>query len=648
MPTERDDVLLPKLEVVRLEDRLTPVAALTTDALLSFAPNPSLDFGTTMPVVPTGGVSTTTSTATTATSPLLAPNQYQLVLPATGDATTADSSGGSFALFSVVPPPPSANLSGFVYVDEGANGGVRDDGIKQPGEPGIPGATLTLLRIINGVTLTAGSTTTDANGFYEFTSLSPLGEYRVVETQPALFADGKDTAGTVNGTTRGTAGNDIISGIILNAGENGVNYNFGELSPSVPPAPARLSGFVYVDEGANGGTRDDGIKQAGEPGIPGTTITLFRVLSGVTTSVSQTTTDANGFYDFGQLQPGTYEVRQTQPAGFNDGLDTPGSTGGTAPQNDRLISIPLAAGQNSQNNNFGELFERGALSGFVYVDEGANGGTRDDGIRQPGETPIPGTTVTLFRVVNGQTTSVSQTTTDANGFYRFANLPAGGGYIVRETQPAGFNDGKDTPGSTGGTNSANDELSSITVPANGESQNNNFGELAVPPQPGALSGFVYVDEGANGGVRDDGQKQGGEPGIQGTTVTLFRVVNGVTSSVSQTTTDANGFYQFTGLTPGGGYIVRETQPAGFNDGKDTPGSTGGANSANDELSGITVPVNGASINNNFGELRQTGALSGFVYVDEGANGGTRDDGIRQPGETPIPGTTVTLFRVVNG
>ncbi len=892
MPLERDaasPATPPKLEMIRLEDRLTPVGNLTADALLSFAPNPVLDLGTTSPIAPVGTASVSSTPASTpaTVAPVLAPNEYELVLPTTTDASTspsADSSGGAFALFSIVPPPPAASLSGFVYVDEGANGGTRDDGIKQAGEPGIQGTTITLLRVINNVTITASQTTTDASGFYQFPSLSPFGEYQVVESnQPAGFLDGKDTAGTVGGVTRGVAGNETITGITLNPLDVGVNYNFGELL-AVQQTGA-LSGYVYEDEGANGGTRDDGVKQAGETPIPGATVTLFRVLNGQTLSVSQTTTDAAGFYRFASLPAtGGYLVRETQPASYVDGKDTPGSTGGVNSANDELSAISVPANGESQNNNFGELIQRGALSGFVYVDEGAGGGTRDDGIKQAGETPIPGTTVTLFRVVGGQTTSVSQTTTDAAGFYRFTNLTPGAGYLVRETQPANFNDGKDTPGTTGGSNAVNDELSAITVPANGESLNNNFGELVVPvgrlsgfvyedlndngikdanepgiagvavgitgqlangqlwppsialtdangfyeftglpagtyrvdevqptayldgkdtpgstggtatndlisaipvpagansvnnnfgerrgsisgfvyvdeganggtrddgikqpgeapiagvvvrllkdgvvqatvtsgvdgsyrfdglllgdgytvqetaqpagfndgkdtagvpgggiagnevisnitltqlapnspnnnfgelippPVPGALSGYVYVDEGANGGTRDDGIRQTGETPIPGTTVTLFRVVGGQTTSVSQTTTDAAGFYRFANLTPGAGYLVRETQPVNFNDGKDTPGSTGGTNTTNDELSAISVPANGESLNNNFGELIPPpipAQLSGFVYVDEGANGGVRDDGVKQAGETPIPGTTVTLFRVVD-
>ena len=48
----------------------------------------------------------------------------------------------------------------------------------------------------NSVTLT---TTTAADGTYSFSNLRP-GTYQVNEIQPAVFLDGKDTAGTTGGT----------------------------------------------------------------------------------------------------------------------------------------------------------------------------------------------------------------------------------------------------------------------------------------------------------------------------------------------------------------------------------------------------------------------------------------------------------------
>ena len=72
------------------------------------------------------------------------------------------------------------------------------------------------------------TTTTNANGFYEFTNLNP-GTYQVRETQPTFFTDGQDTA-TFPGATPGA---DVISTITVGPGENAPVNNFGELAPTL-------------------------------------------------------------------------------------------------------------------------------------------------------------------------------------------------------------------------------------------------------------------------------------------------------------------------------------------------------------------------------------------------------------------------------
>ena len=64
-----------------------------------------------------------------------------------------------------------------------------------------------------------------------------------------------------------------------------------------------LSGFVYVD------LNDDGVKDAGEPPIPDTTITLMGTdLFGNAVSRAATT-GADGSYQFCSLVPGVYKCR---------------------------------------------------------------------------------------------------------------------------------------------------------------------------------------------------------------------------------------------------------------------------------------------------------------------------------------------------
>lgn len=110
-----------------------------------------------------------------------------------------------------------ACLSGFVYVDN------DDSGTKDAGEAGIPSVTVTLTGTdIFGNAVTR-SALTAADGSYQFCDLVP-GTYKVNETQPAGYMDGKDSVGSVGGTLA----NDMISDINLVSGANGINYNFGE------------------------------------------------------------------------------------------------------------------------------------------------------------------------------------------------------------------------------------------------------------------------------------------------------------------------------------------------------------------------------------------------------------------------------------
>ncbi len=245
-----------------------------------------------------------------------------------------------------------AVVSGFVFSD------ANNNGIKDPGETGISGVTVTLTGAddMGAVSKTA---VTDASGFYQFTNLRP-GTYALGEGQPSGWLDGKDAIGTQGGV----AGNDIMTGMPVPQAMNGQNNNFGEL------APAGLSGFVYVD------TNDNGVKDAGETGIGGVTVTLTG--SDDVGAVSTTAlTDATGFYRFQNLRPGTYTITESQPDNYKDGKDALGSLGGNA-ANDVFSTIAVAAGNLGANYNFGETIPENAdlkivkTAGAPVVKVGAN------------------------------------------------------------------------------------------------------------------------------------------------------------------------------------------------------------------------------------------------------------------------------------
>lgn len=105
------------------------------------------------------------------------------------------------------------SVSGFVFID--ADG----DGLRGTGEVGVPGAQITLTG--SGITRTI---LTDTNGAYSFTEL-PAGTYQLVERQPVAMLDGTDSTTVPNAIV----GNDQITTIVLDGGQNLAENNFGEM-----------------------------------------------------------------------------------------------------------------------------------------------------------------------------------------------------------------------------------------------------------------------------------------------------------------------------------------------------------------------------------------------------------------------------------
>ncbi|CRK62069.1 internalin, putative [Alloactinosynnema sp. L-07] len=448
---------------------------------------------------------------------------------------------------------------------------VNNNGIQDAGEPGIPGATVTLTGTDAAGAPVDRVATTDGSGAYVFADLLG-GTYTVTETQPDGYADGTDRVGTAGGTL---AQPDTISAVALPAGADATGYLFGEFKA------ASISGRVVDD--------------AGNP-IPNVTMTLTRPDG----SIALVQTGPDGTYAFNDLPPGTYSIVETQPAGYADGPDTLGSAGGTA-TNDAVSGIVLGSGTAATGYDFAE--DRASLAGVVYED------VNNNGIQDAGEPGIPGATVTLTGT-DATGAPVSRTaTTDGNGAYVFADL-LGGTYTVTETQPDGYADGIDRVGTAGGTLGQPDTISAVALPAGADATGYLFGEFKAA----SISGRVVDDA--------------GNP-IPNVTMTLTNP-DGSTATVQ---TGPDGTYSFTDLLPGT-YSVAETQPNGYGDGVDTPGSAGGVNSANDVISAIVLGSGTAATGYDFAEDR--GSLAGVVYED------VNNNGIQDAGEPGIPGATVTL------
>lgn len=504
---------------------------------------------------------------------------------------------GAFLALSQEPLPIS--LSGSVYED------LDLDNVHDAGETGIAGVNLELL-VFDGTDYvsTGQTTTTSAAGDYQFDDLEP-GKYQVVETQPAGWFSVGAAAGTVDGATRGTVlSPNVISEVELLGGEDSIDNDFGETGP------ATLSGNVYHDRD------NDGHIDAGEEGIGGVTIEVQQVFdSGSAPAPIVTQTAADGSWSVTGLAPGKYVVREIQPNGFLDGLDTPGDAGGSA-QNpgDEISGIMLVGNQTGMQYNFGELLPV-EIHGRVHTD--LDGDCRLDA----GESPIAGVTIHLLDEAGSR---IATTTTDQNGEYWFTGLRPGT-YGIEEIQPGGFFQGGQTVGTAGGVIAAADRITGVQLSSGEQGTGYNFCEHP----PASIWGNVYADDNNNGAF------DAGEQGIAGVTLSLLDENGDATGTT--TVTAADGSYHFENLAPGK-YGIAETQPAGFFDGRDSAGSAGGVvDDAADRITMVMLAPGEMGMNYNFGELRPA-SIAGNVFADD------NDNGVFDSGEQGIGGVTLALLK----
>src|SRR5204863_219923 len=115
-----------------------------------------------------------------------------------------------------------------------------------------------------------------------------------------------------------------------------------------------VTGQVYNDLNGNGNNNG-----GTDPGLPGWTVLL---LDAAGNTVATTTSDANGDYEFDNLFPGTFTVKEVIQAGWT--ITQPVNPPGT-------YTIPAAKGDYT-GRDFGN-FQLVTVSGNVYNDLNGNG-----------------------------------------------------------------------------------------------------------------------------------------------------------------------------------------------------------------------------------------------------------------------------------
>ena len=248
---------------------------------------------------------------------------------------------------------------------------------------------------------------TDAEGKYSFSGL-PLGEYRGSVVDP--------TSGPLGGTkpTEAYTGRHKTTADVTIAEATGsvIDVNFGFVKP------ASLGDYTWMD------VNRDGIQDADEPALPGVTVTLtyedgFAVTDASGNVVTAKTSDANGKYSFENLLPGGYKVSFQAPAGY-EATTSDAGTDRALDSNGATASVTLAQGQTDDTIDFGAV-GTGVIGDQLFLDVNQYGGNAPDA----GDKVLPGVKVTLTWTGPGGITRTYETTTDADGTYKFENLLPG-------------------------------------------------------------------------------------------------------------------------------------------------------------------------------------------------------------------------------
>ncbi len=173
--------------------------------------------------------------------------------------------------------------------------------------------------------------------------------------------------------------------------------------------------------------------------------------------IATTKTDENGFYEFAEVTPGAYTIKESDPKGFDSLRDVDGD-------NDNTIMISVRE-QDIENRDFDDQ-KTILVSGTIRVDI--------DGDRIVDE-PLKDTQLLLCEAGALCTPehNLASTYTDVNGSYQFSGLKPGN-FVIVEVDKPGYESLKDKDGS-------NDNTIHLNLDGLGDVTDRDFEDLAVAP-----------------------------------------------------------------------------------------------------------------------------------------------------------------------
>jgi hypothetical protein len=430
----------------------------------------------------------------------------------------------------------SSAIGDYIWLD------ANRDGVQDITERGIPNVTVALYTDPNGDGNPADgsviyTTVTDAFGRYIFPNLGSRN----------YVVDVTDTYGMLTGYSLTTGSTDPHGPIPLGRNEKYLDADFGYAPTDTTKAV--IGDYVWSD------ADNDGMQDAGEPGIGGVTIQLLADNDGdgnFTDVVTTTTTADDGSYLFPNLDPDDYKVDVTDTGGVLSGYTL---TSGPQSSSDPTETIHVEAGDVYLNADFGYYQAGlGTIGNQIWLEEDG------DGTYEPanGEIGISDVTVNLIKDTNGNGVwdageRVVSTITTTDGTYQFVGLALDDGdgdadYLVQVTDihdvlrryrlSNGPNDGSD--------NNSQDAPYAVALTA--ASSTNNTADFGYwfDQAAGMVGDRVWYD------LDGDGVQDLGEQGIEGVTVEIWKMKKtGGTwnpdQKIGEVITDATGNYFFPNL-----------------------------------------------------------------------------------------------------
>ena len=505
-----------------------------------------------------------------------------------------------------------------------------NDGVQDPGEPGIGGVTIQLLADYDedeNYTDVVTTTTTAADGSYLFMNLDP-DDYVVDVTDTGNVLDGYTL------TTGPQSNPDPTAPIQVNAGDVYLNADFGYYKAGL----GTIGNQIWLDEDG------DGLYEPGdgEGGYSDVTVNLIEDTNGngewdTGERMIATTTAGDGTYLFVGLRlddgdgDADYLVtvshindplrRYRKSTGPNPGADNNS-------QEDPYAVALSAASPDNLTGDFGYYYDQdgGLVGDFVWYD------LDGDGVQDSGEAGVAGVEVKLYRKKGSKWEEQGTVTTDANGNYHFPSLDLGKYYRV-EVLASNFASGGPLEGFTPTNQPDNMDESDELTASDPVDWTLDFG-YRFTSNSYSIGDYVWYDDDS------DGQQDAGESGIEDVTLDLYQdsngdgVIDAGEPLLGTATTDANGNYLFENLA-NGDYIVDITDENNVLTGY---GQTAG-------LDPWPVTISGDSRDDiDFGYVYDAanGSIGDYVWDD------ADEDEEQDAGESPLANVTVWLYQDEDG